>query len=119
MTAKNSPKGSVRVVNLSSIGHYVVPSDGIQWSTLAPGGDYLEASKKIGALKLYGQSKLVMKLVFQYQQPFFDILRCRAISCFRTKLLGNTAMKALCPLPYTQEIFRQTSGVIVVLSNRF
>ena len=61
VTAKNSPKGSVRVVNLSSIGHHVVPPEGIRWSTLAPGGDYLEAAKKVGALKLYGQSKLVKK----------------------------------------------------------
>jgi len=58
VTAKNSPKGSVRVVNLSSIGHYVVPPEGVRRSTLAPGGDYLEAAKKLGALKLYGQSKL-------------------------------------------------------------
>ncbi|KAF8483435.1 NAD(P)-binding protein [Russula ochroleuca] len=58
VTAKNSPQGSVRVVNVSSIGHYVVPPDGIQWSTLSPGDDYLAVGKKIGALKLYGQSKL-------------------------------------------------------------
>jgi hypothetical protein len=70
VTAKNSPKGSVRVVNLSSIGHYMVPSDGIQWSTLAPGGDYLEAAKKIGALKLYGQSKLVRNPVFAVSAVF-------------------------------------------------
>ena len=64
VTAKNSPKGSVRVVNLSSIGHYVVPPEGLRWSTITPGGDYLEEAKKIGALKLYGQSKLVKKLTF-------------------------------------------------------
>ncbi|KAH9994654.1 NAD-P-binding protein [Russula vinacea] len=50
--------GSVRVVNVSSIGHYVVPPDGIQWGTLSPGDDYLALGKKVGALKLYGQSKL-------------------------------------------------------------
>ena len=61
VTAKNSPQKSVRVVNVSSIGHYVVPPDGIQWSTLSPGEDYLAMGKKIGALKLYGQSKLVRK----------------------------------------------------------
>lgn len=61
VTAKNSPKGSVRVVNVSSIGHYVVPPDGIQWGTLSPGDDYLALGKKVGALKLYGQSKLVKK----------------------------------------------------------
>jgi len=57
-TAKNASKGSVRVVNVSSIGHYVVPAEGIRWSTLSPGGDYVAVAKRVGALRLYGQSKL-------------------------------------------------------------
>ncbi|KAH9960661.1 NAD(P)-binding protein [Russula dissimulans] len=57
-TAKNSPSGSVRVVNVSSIGHVVSPPEGILWSTLSPGDDCLAVGKKVGALKLYGQSKL-------------------------------------------------------------
>ena len=70
VTAKNSPQGSVRVVNVSSLGHNVVPPEGIDWSTLAPGNldEYLAAGKKLGALKLYGQSKLVKKSAFQCQQ---------------------------------------------------
>ena len=60
-TAKDAPAGSVRVVNISSLGHYMTPPEGIQWSTLKPGDDYLALGKKIGALKLYGQSKLVKK----------------------------------------------------------
>jgi len=57
-TAKNAPPGSVRVVHVSSLGHYMTPPEGIQWSTLKPGDDFLALAKKIGALKLYGQSKL-------------------------------------------------------------
>jgi NAD(P)-dependent dehydrogenase (short-subunit alcohol dehydrogenase family) len=64
VTAKNSPQGMVRVVNLSSLGHSIVPPDGIQWSTLAPGDDYLAVGKQYGAMKLYGQSKLVSKSLF-------------------------------------------------------
>jgi len=60
-TAKNAPAGSVRVVNVSSLGHYMTPPEGIQWSTLKPGDDYLALGKKVGPLKLYGQSKLVRK----------------------------------------------------------
>jgi NAD(P)-dependent dehydrogenase (short-subunit alcohol dehydrogenase family) len=62
-TAKNSPPGSVRVVNVSSIGHHVAPSGGIRWSTLSPGDDYLAVGKKVGPTTLYNQSKLVMRQV--------------------------------------------------------
>lgn len=62
-TAKNSPPGSVRVVNVSSIGHHTAPSEGIQWSTLSPGEDYLAVGKKLGETTLYNQSKLVMRQV--------------------------------------------------------
>jgi len=57
-TAKNSPPGSVRVVNVSSIGHHVAPSEGIRWSTLSPGDDCLAVGKNVGATTLYNQSKL-------------------------------------------------------------
>ncbi|KAI9464792.1 NAD-P-binding protein [Russula earlei] len=57
-TAKGSPPGSVRVVNVSSLGHIVTPPEGIKWSSLTPGDDCLAVGKKIGATKLYGQSKL-------------------------------------------------------------
>jgi len=60
-TAKDAPAGSVRVVNVASLGHYMTPPEGIQWSSLKPGDDYLAQGKKIGALRLYGQSKLVKK----------------------------------------------------------
>jgi hypothetical protein len=70
-TAKNASKGSVRVVNVSSIGHYVVPAEGIRWATLSPGGDYIAVAKRVGALKLYGQSKLVKRPVFDI--GFFQI----------------------------------------------
>jgi NAD(P)-dependent dehydrogenase (short-subunit alcohol dehydrogenase family) len=111
-TAKNSPRGSVRVVNLSSIGHHIVPPGGIQWSTLRPGDDYLAVGKKVGALKLYGQSKLVMKSVSQRQQQFFNILRCRATSSSRTSLLGNMVATASSSFPYILETSGQILGVI-------
>jgi retinol dehydrogenase-12 len=62
-TAKSSPPGSVRVVNVSSIGHHMPPSGGIQWPTLSPGDNYLAVGKKVGATTLYNQSKLVMRQV--------------------------------------------------------
>jgi len=57
-TAKKSPAGTVRVVNVSSIGHYMGASEGIRWTTLSPGNDSLVARKKLGTARLYGQSKL-------------------------------------------------------------
>jgi NAD(P)-dependent dehydrogenase (short-subunit alcohol dehydrogenase family) len=58
-TAKKTPAGTVRVVNVSSLGHHYGPPEGISWATLAPGNDSLAARKKLGVTKLYGQSKLV------------------------------------------------------------
>jgi len=55
-TAKKYPAGTVRVVNVSSIGHNYGAPEGIRWATLA--NDSLEARKKLGTTKLYGQSKL-------------------------------------------------------------
>ena len=63
-TAKNAPPKSVRVVYVSSLGHQMTPPEGIRWSTLKPGDDFLALAKKIGALKLYGQSKLVTRYTF-------------------------------------------------------
>jgi hypothetical protein len=42
----------------------MAPPEGIRWSTLKPGDDFLALAKKIGALKLYGQSKLVIGYIF-------------------------------------------------------
>ncbi|KAI9444098.1 NAD-P-binding protein [Lactarius indigo] len=57
-TAKKTAAGTVRVVNVSSLGHQYVPAEGIRWATVGPGNDSLEARKKLNATKLYGQSKL-------------------------------------------------------------
>jgi len=57
-TAKKSSPGTVRVVNVSSIGHYLRAPEGIRWTTLDRGNDSLAARKKLGTTKLYGQSKL-------------------------------------------------------------
>ncbi|KAH9035968.1 NAD(P)-binding protein [Lactarius hengduanensis] len=57
-TAKKTPAGTVRVVNVSSIAHQYGAPEGIRWATLAPGNDSLEARKKLTSTKLYGQSKL-------------------------------------------------------------
>jgi NAD(P)-dependent dehydrogenase (short-subunit alcohol dehydrogenase family) len=56
---KNSPAGTVRIVNMSSIAHYMSASEGIRWSTLGPGTDAVATRKKLGVARLYGQSKLV------------------------------------------------------------
>jgi len=117
-TAKKAPPGTVRVVNVASIGHYVAPPEGIRWSILRPGDDFLALAKKIGGLKLYGQSKLVRGEkettdVFSLQTSavISNPSRYRATSSSRTNLLGDTAAKALCPSPYTQETLPRISGV--------
>jgi NAD(P)-dependent dehydrogenase (short-subunit alcohol dehydrogenase family) len=60
-TAKNekAPAKSVRVVNVSSLGHYLGAPEGIRWTTLNPGTESSEARKKLGSARLYGQSKTV------------------------------------------------------------
>jgi retinol dehydrogenase-12 len=60
-TAKKSSLGTVRVVNVSSIGHYLRAPEGIRWATLTRGDDSLAARKQLGTTKLYGQSKLVKR----------------------------------------------------------
>jgi len=59
-TAKKCAPGSVRVVNVSSLGHRMTVPEGIRWSTLKPGAgdDYVAVGKAIGPTTLYGQSKL-------------------------------------------------------------
>jgi len=53
------------VVHVSSLGHHMMPPEGIQWFMLKPGDDFLALAKKIGALKLYGQSKLVTYILLR------------------------------------------------------
>ena len=57
--AKGSPPGTVRVVNMSSIAHYMSASEGIRWSALGPGTDAIAERKKLGVARLFGQSRLV------------------------------------------------------------
>lgn len=57
-TAKASP-GTVRVVNMSSIVHYMGAREGIRWSTINNGDDAPAARKKLGMARLFGQSRLV------------------------------------------------------------
>jgi hypothetical protein len=62
-TAKSSPAGTVRVINVSSLGHNRAAPEGIRWTSVSPGNDSLEARKKLGTARLYGQSKLVKKML--------------------------------------------------------
>lgn len=57
-TAKNSPSRTVRVINVSSAGHLMPAPEGIRWTSISPGNDSLKVRKKLGAARLYGQSKL-------------------------------------------------------------
>jgi len=57
-TAKKAPAKTVRIVNVSSIGHYLGAAEGIRWSTLVPGDGSLKTRKKLGPVRLFGQSKL-------------------------------------------------------------
>jgi len=56
-TAKKAPAKTVRVVNVSSLGHYLGAPEGIRWTTINPGTESLEERKKLGSARLYGQSK--------------------------------------------------------------
>lgn len=58
-TAKNAPANSVRVINVSSLGHYLGAPEGIRWDTLVRGQESLEARRKLGSARLFGQSKTV------------------------------------------------------------
>ena len=58
-TAKKAPEKTVRVVNVSSLGHYLGAPEGIRWTTITPGTESLEARVKLGSARLYGQSKTV------------------------------------------------------------
>jgi retinol dehydrogenase 12 len=59
-TAEKAPAAkNVRVVNVSSLVHYWGSPKGIDWNTLKPGAESLEARKKLGSARLYGQSKTV------------------------------------------------------------
>ena len=51
-TTKNDPHGSMHIIHFSSLGHYMMPLEGIRWSMLKLGDDFLVLAKKIGALKL-------------------------------------------------------------------
>ena len=93
---KRSPDGTVRVVNTSSIAHYMSPRVGIQWNTLWPGPDAAEARKKLGVARLFGQSKLV-KWHNPHVTVHFLIRGKRAISCSRMNSPGDMAVKGLCP----------------------
>ncbi|KAH9989192.1 NAD(P)-binding protein [Russula vinacea] len=57
-TAKKSPAGTIRVINVSSIAHYMAAPEGIRWSTLGPEDDAHVARRKLGITRVYGQSKL-------------------------------------------------------------
>ncbi|KAI0290996.1 hypothetical protein BC826DRAFT_1024237 [Russula brevipes] len=57
-TAEKSPPGTVRVINVSSISHYMAAAEGIRWSTLGSGEEARVARSKLGSTRLNGQSKL-------------------------------------------------------------
>src|SRR5260221_13109716 len=74
-TAKKSPAGTVRVVNMSSIAHYMPASEGIRWSTLGPGDNAPAERRRLGGARLFGQSKLVQSHNIQVQTEavFFKV----------------------------------------------
>lgn len=51
--------GEARVVNVSSLGHLSGPPGGIDWDSVRPGAESMEARKRLGVDKLYYQSKCV------------------------------------------------------------
>ena len=63
-TAKKSPPGTIRVINVSSIVHYMAAREGIRWAALGPEKDTPAARRKLGTTRVYGQSKLVKCMAF-------------------------------------------------------
>jgi hypothetical protein len=110
-TAKKAPAKTVRVINVSSIGHYLGAEEGIRWSTLTPGDQMAEERKKLGSIRLFGQSKLVKHTSPHRYHPF--LMDNREISSFQTSLPVATVVKASCPSPSIQE---RTSRVMQVHS---
>jgi hypothetical protein len=111
-TAKNSPPGSVRVVNVSSIGHHMPPSGGIQWSTLSPGDNYLAVGKKLGATVLYNQSKLVNETNLFQHHPFSNLLssigKCPLLQRTRSTIRrGRHCLNLLTPRSHQDRSFAQ------------
>ena len=67
-TAEDSLPGVVRIVNVSSIAHnWGIPPEGIRWDTVGPNAD-MAKRKKVGAMNLYGQSKLVSLFTLLYRR---------------------------------------------------
>ena len=59
---EKSPPGAVRIVNVSSIAHYMPAREGIRWGTIS-GPDAAAARRKLGGSRVYGQSKLVKCMI--------------------------------------------------------
>jgi hypothetical protein len=58
-TARTSPLKTVRVINASSIVHYMATREGIRWSTIGKGDEAAVERRKLGIARLNGQSRLV------------------------------------------------------------
>jgi retinol dehydrogenase 12 len=58
-TANDAPARTVRVVNVSSLGHYFGAPEGIRWTTINPGTRSIQKRRKLGSARLYGQSRRV------------------------------------------------------------
>jgi retinol dehydrogenase-12 len=74
-TAEKAPAGSVRVINISSIAHYMSPSEGIRWSTIGPGVNAPVERRKLGMARVYGQSKLVKCTIHVDPRNFLNPLK--------------------------------------------
>jgi len=72
-TAKGAPAKTVRVVNVSSLGHYFGAPEGIRWTTIVPGSESHEARKKLGSTRLYGQSKTVGRMSSLMVRPVSNL----------------------------------------------
>ncbi|KAH9988776.1 hypothetical protein BJV74DRAFT_796236 [Russula compacta] len=72
-TVKKCPPRSVRVINVSSIGHYFGAPEGIRWETLGAGEESLEERKKLGTARLFGQSKTVRAISSLLMPPVSNL----------------------------------------------
>ena len=109
-TAKKSPAGTIRVINVSSIAHYMAAPEGIRWSTLGPEDDAHVARRKLGITRVYGQSKLV-KCMILMSMPQLSKSTERVIFCSLMNSLDDTETMGLRPSPCSQAPSKQISQV--------
>lgn len=122
---------------MASLGHHWGAPEGIRWSTVSPGNESLGARKKLGSARLYGQSKLVKKMLSLVgSHPSFNesaipigkhliLERTRSAirrrrNCVHLVTPGNHQHGSLASFRYIRTAFRTDGNIpCVIWSNQF